>query len=246
MKKCFVVFMLITLLTILSSCWKTEEEKQLEKIGEVMEKQNTMQNDLMDLAEKNANWELSDEEYEKEMNKIEWSFDKIDKKVENSVRNMSEDDIPSWAKWIWLRKLKGLDFNVSDSEIIEEKSEAWFDGVNLSYTTSDYEKAISEAESLAKSLSIEESEISPRKAFEATQKMLSWMWMPEEENAQMKEDMWWAMFLNCIIWSTCKLEDKFAKMISVEKDSDKWEVAVSIINIEQWQKQMDKHNQFVK
>lgn len=242
--------MLISLLTVLTSCWKTEEERRLEQAGKVMEQQNTLQNEAMALAQRNANWELSDEQYEKEMAKLNEGFEELSDKVDGSIEKMSEDDIPSWAKKLGLRKISWLDFNQGESEIIKVDSVAWFDGVNMSYLTSDYDKAIEEAESLAKDLDLKEADMSPRKSIESTKKMLWSMWMTEEQKKEMEvdmlKDMWGAMFLNCILWTTCTKEETYAKMLTVEENDWKWEIAISIVNNEQWLKQMDKHNKFVK
>lgn len=247
MKKSILISLLIISVFTLASCWETKEEKQLEEVGKVMEQQNNIQNDMVELAQKNADWTISDEDYEKEMDKLNEWFEEIDKNIQVSSEKLSEGDFPSWAKKLGLKKLKWLTFEEDESEIVESSSEAWFDGVNVIYTSDDYEKIINEAEGLASDLNIIESELSPRKSMWSIEWMMWWMWVNDEQMKQMKlnmaENMWWAMFANCILWMTCKETDEFAKMISVEKnDSWKWELNISIVNFKQWKIEMDKHN----
>jgi len=247
MKNTIIVLLLLASFFTVTSCGQTEEEKIVEQVWEVMEQQNNIQNDMIDIAEKHSNWEISDEEYEKQINELEEWFDEMDKSIDNSIEKLSEDDFPSWALKQGLRKVNWLEFDENESEIIEKDSEAWFDWINVTYFWNDYQNIINEAEALAKDLDVIEIEMSPRKAMWSVEWMMGWMWITDEQIAEMQANMaenkWGAIFANCILWMTCSVEDKFAKMVSVEKNGEKWELNISIVNFEQWQAEMDKHNQ---
>lgn len=162
--------------------------------------------------------------------------------MENLAKNNTkESDIPSWLYDLWFKKPSWLDFVWAQSEVLSEKGASKFNSVNLYYTTDSYEKAISETEKLAKSMWIEEWDMSPRIMMKATQEALKWLWMPEEENADMQDDMSWAMFVNCVLWFTCKEGVDYAKMINLNKVWDLWELNINIVNYEQWAKIMNSY-----
>ncbi|MFK7779689.1 MAG: hypothetical protein QM490_00950 [Candidatus Gracilibacteria bacterium] len=224
MKNNIFVLVLISVMIFLTSCGKTEEKKLAEQAGKIMEEVGNIQNQMMKLDE---------------------NLNEMDEVIDNNTKKMSEDDIPSWAKKVGLRKVNGLDFNEKTSEIIKKEGSNGFDAVNLDYTTSNYDEAIKQAESLAKDLGITESEMSPRKSALSVIKNLQSMGLTEEQMKEMQgnmdENMKGAMFVNCVLGMGCKVEDKFAKLISVEQEGDKWSLKTSIVNIEHWQKEMDKH-----
>ena len=245
-KNNILVLMLISVMVLLTSCGQSEEEKKAEQAWKIMEEVGNVQNEMMELAEKNASWEISDEEYDKKMDELDENLSEMDEAIDNNTEKMSEDDIPSWAKKQGLRKIKWLTFNQWKSEIIKSSSEAWFDWVNLSYTTTDYEKAVEEAEKLASDLNITEADLSPRKSISKVMWNMASMWLTEEQMEEMQwnmaENMKWVMFVNCVLWMWCEWDKyEYAKFISVEWEAEKWSVEISIVNIKQWKTEMEKH-----
>lgn len=245
MKGNLLVLLLVMSLFFFTSCWKSEGEKQAGKVIDVMEQVSDVQNDMIELAEKSANWEISEEEYEREMDKLNELFDELEKNINESTEKMSENDIPSWAKKLGLRKINWLEFNLNESESLKEESAGWFDAVNMSYTSTDYDEVIKQAESLAKDLNITEYEMSPRKSMWSVMKNMENMWLTEKQMKEMQwnmdENMKWAMFVNCVLWMWCTEKYEYAKMISVEGEWKKWSLNISIVNIEQWRNEMEKH-----
>jgi hypothetical protein len=75
---------------------------------------------------------------------------------------------------------------------------------------------------------------------------MEWMWMTEEQmdemQSNMAENMQWAMFVNCILWMWCEWDKyEYAKLIAVEWEWEEWSVEISIVNIKQWETEMEKH-----
>jgi hypothetical protein len=245
MKITILVFISVILLIVLVSCGQTEEEKLAEQGWKIMEQQNNIQNNMVELAQKNANWEISDEEYDKQMGELNKWFENIES-TDSWLSKISEDEFTSCAKKEGLRKIEWLTFSEKESEIIIKDSKWWFDAVNVMYTWNDYDKVIQEAEVLAKDMNIVEWDMSPRKSMSSIMDNMVWMGLTEEQLIEMQwnmnENMKWAMFSNCILWLDCKIENKYAKLISVEQEWEKWNLQVSVVNIEQWQWEMDKLN----
>ena len=192
MKTKVILFMILSL--VLVSCWNKSDETKKQKINDDEVVQNLEHiNNSMDKA---INW-WSEEE-------VMWELWKL-KKVGN---NTDFNKLPDW--------LYNLGFKKPDWLIVDKNnSEIWPKSVSITYFTNNIDEAVLEAEKLAKSMNIEESEISPRKQLSSMLKMIT----DKAQQEEMKKNIQWAMFTNCS-WDDCSKND-YSIMLSAFKN-EKW------------------------
>jgi hypothetical protein len=209
MTKKNIVFMLALFImtTTLSGC-VSKEEKAMQQIEKQM-------HEMSEIQEKIISGEISAEEAEALMGDLQQETAK--------AQNRDIDSLPSWAKKLGFEDVAGMEF-VSGEEFIEKRD--GFNAINLKYK-GEYEKAMSEAEKIAKSANLPKS-----KAMDAANEMLAGMedLMPPEAIAEMKEAQKGAIYTNFdIMGGGAEIigEGNYQKAIMVDADGS---LEISIVD----------------
>lgn len=155
------------------------------KLNNAMISREDGQMQMMEISEKLMNGEITQDEANKKMEKINSNMETQEDMVKDLYKNVSNFDwLPKWAKQLWIYELSDFDMIESKSSVTEyNKDYGMWEAISLIYTYDNEDIAVKSAKKLAASIGIKEADFSPRLLQESMDKTMESMMatMSDEE-----------------------------------------------------------------